>query len=582
MPGGLLALVCYGNENVILNGNPEVTWFYKSFMRHTHFAQEPVQVPLDGPGLLQMDAPIILKAKIPRQGDLLSDLVLRVTLPDVFSKIYFEDTLDASGNPVLSRAYEFQWVRLVGVRLIDTITLTIGGTQVQQFNSDWIAARAVLDLSNSQYAKWRYMVGDVPELFDPASGIYADTTAMMAGQSATPLYPNVMGWRGTTNPSNPTPIQNNAPSIPGRILRIPLGLWFSDYIANSLPLVGLQYHDVEIQIVMRPIRDLYTVLDPSGNRVRPGFKVSPYIPSDQYYQIWNPTLYGPLPNTLNNLYISDTDPQENMRYFLTDISGAVPSNDGWPLNATLEATYTFVREQEQLVFSQKTLRYNVRQMTNFAFYGIKSRATYRLDVHNVSTRIVSFLRRSDAISGRNAWTNLTNWMYPLLTQRPFVTPAVTTPAASGGMPFIVGNGSGGTLAIGRSGLNIPGTQRQIMLSMFITANGQPLFNQQDAAYFSEYVSYRYLQGYGAPYGDYGLATQSEMWPLNTYSFALDGSSIEQPKGTLNTSRIDRLELDIDVAPIPVGANYTYELQTFVEQINFLEITSGMGGLKFAK
>ena len=66
MPGGLLALVCYGNENVILNGNPQVTWFYKSFMRHTHFAQEPVQVPLDGPGLLQMDAPITLKAKSPR------------------------------------------------------------------------------------------------------------------------------------------------------------------------------------------------------------------------------------------------------------------------------------------------------------------------------------------------------------------------------------------------------------------------------------------------------------------------------------------------------------------------------------
>jgi hypothetical protein len=41
-------------------------------------------------------------------------------------------------------------------------------------------------------------------------------------------------------------------------------------------------------------------------------------------------------------------------------------------------------------------------------------------------------------------------------------------------------------------------------------------------------------------------------------------------------------MDVDVEPIPFLANYTYELQVFVETLNFLEISSGMGGLKFAK
>lgn len=41
-------------------------------------------------------------------------------------------------------------------------------------------------------------------------------------------------------------------------------------------------------------------------------------------------------------------------------------------------------------------------------------------------------------------------------------------------------------------------------------------------------------------------------------------------------------MDVDVQPIPKLANYTYDLTVFVETINFLEITSGMGGLKFAK
>jgi hypothetical protein len=53
--------------------------------------------------VLQMDAPILVKAKIPRQGDLLSDLVLRVQVPDIFSKAYISE--DGLGNYVLDRKY---------------------------------------------------------------------------------------------------------------------------------------------------------------------------------------------------------------------------------------------------------------------------------------------------------------------------------------------------------------------------------------------------------------------------------------------------------------------------------------------
>jgi hypothetical protein len=141
---------------------------------------------------------------------------------------------------------------------------------------------------------------------------------------------------------------------------------------------------------------------------------------------------------------------------------------------------------------------------------------------------------------------------------------------------------GATVAIGYAGLNIAGLQRGIIRNSFLLANGQSLFSSQDPSYFTEYVPYRYLKGYAAPFNDLGLATQTEMWPLYVYSFALNASDAEQPTGTLNTSRINRLEIDVDVEPIPVLANYTYELQVYVETLNFLEITNGMGGLKFMK
>ena len=569
MPGGLLSLVCYGNENIIINGNPQTTYFYKSFERYTHFSQEPIQVPMDGPNLLLTDAPILLKTKIPRQGDLLSDLVLRINLPDIFSKAY----LRPSGSSFsIDRQYQFAWVRQIGVRMIDTITFTIGGQIIQQFNSDWISTRAMLDYDGDVYDKWRVMVGDVPECFDPANGIYADPTVPM-GQG----YPNVISWRGT--PNNPMPTQNNSASIPGRILRIPLGLWFSDFPENALPLIGLQYHDCEVTVQLRPIRDLYTILDLSGARVRPGVQtLAPnYLPNgtsvDRYTQIWNQKLYGNIPLNMTNLYGGNADLSGSMKYFLTDISGAVPLVDGWPLNATLEATYTFLQDDVRLMFSSRTLRYNIRQVQAFTFYGIFTRNTYRLDVHNIATRLIFFARRSDAITYRNQSTNLTNWMYTLGSQRPFVTP---TPSATA-YPNSTTTGP-----IGRTGINLQGIQREILLNTFFTANGNALFDSEDNDYFQKYVPFRYMQGNSVAVQALGEATQYEMWPINAYSFSLNGSSVQQPSGTLNTSRIDRLEMDVDVVPIPYLAGYTYNLYTFVETLNFLEISAGLGGLKFAR
>ena len=75
MPGGgLLALVSYGAQNVVLNGNPEFTYFYKVFKRYSHFATESATLPLEGPNELFFDQPIRLRAKIQRIADLMTDL----------------------------------------------------------------------------------------------------------------------------------------------------------------------------------------------------------------------------------------------------------------------------------------------------------------------------------------------------------------------------------------------------------------------------------------------------------------------------------------------------------------------------
>ena len=40
MPGGLIPLVSFGKQNIVINGNPQITYFYKTFKRHSHFSED--------------------------------------------------------------------------------------------------------------------------------------------------------------------------------------------------------------------------------------------------------------------------------------------------------------------------------------------------------------------------------------------------------------------------------------------------------------------------------------------------------------------------------------------------------------
>jgi hypothetical protein len=545
MPGGLLPLVAYGAQNIVINGNPQFSYFRKAFMRHTHFSSEPIQVELTGPNEMMMDAPTLLRAKIPRHGDLVRDMVLRFQLPDIYSKIY----QDESGNLVRT-PHEFAWVRQIGARLIDRVTLTIGGSKIQEFSGDWIATRASLDLDNTQYAKWQYLIGDVPELFDPASGIYADPTGN---------YPNVVKNTATSQ-------QINYPSILGRELRIPLSFFFSDDNSLALPLVALQYHEVEIQLILRPIRDLYTIRDPSGVRLRYGLRSLPYLPSDQYTTVWNPAILGNLPQTLNNRVGSYDDPSGALKHFLVDFNTTIPLSDGWPINASLETTYIYLSEPERIQFASKPLSYLCRQVQYFNYDGISNRDYYDLYCSNLISRLVWITRRSDSLSSRNDWTNLTNWIYSQAVSRPVAYPLVGQYTPTG---------------VGRSGLLIQGLQRNIVRGARLLGNGNELFSFQNTNYFQDYQLYKNIKGGGFPYELNGLLTQTSLWPLFVYSFALNGSDPIQPSGTINASRFNSFQLDLDVEPIPTGAFYTYDLTIFAESYNFVVFNSGMAGLQYA-
>lgn len=127
--GGLLTLVAYGQQNVLLSGNPQMTYFYKAFRRYSHFSMENVTAALEGPSELSYDQSIRLRLKIERVGDLVSDMYFTFRIPDIYSKYITPDP-----NKSFNSQYEFQWTRYLGAAIIQNAAFFVGGQKIQEFD----------------------------------------------------------------------------------------------------------------------------------------------------------------------------------------------------------------------------------------------------------------------------------------------------------------------------------------------------------------------------------------------------------------------------------------------------------------
>lgn len=513
MPGGgLFALVSFGGQNVLLNGNPEMTYWYKTFRRYTHFAEESYTIACDGPDQLLYDQDIQVRAKIKRVGDLVRDMYFVFRLPDIYSK-YIDPAVRAA-------QYNFAWANYIGCRLIRNVALIVGGQKIQEFSGKYIATKALMDLDQDALAKWKTLVGETPELTNPALGIYG-------GGSESVGYPTV--YRDDT-----AAVQVNRPSIFGQDIYVPLPFWCCENPSLALPLVALQYHEVEIQLTLRPIWDLYTILDSMGNRVRPGY----YMNADQVtaYQTNNPTY-----NTIDS---SDT----LINNFLVDIGFTAPPLNTWDFQPRFMATYVWLTDEERKVFGSTPLNYLVYQVQIYKAPPFSNRQLFDLNAHNPATRLLIGAERSDTWY-RNELVNFTNWW----TKSP---PYNATPNVPPWVNYIYATGRG-----------VPQGQRNIINTLRVIGDGNELQEEKSAAYFEKITPWKYATGLPPP-------------GLLLYPFSLHSPTV-QPSGSINCSRIRLFELDVNPWPLPQDTNYVYDLTVFIETINWFTVSGGMGGLKYA-
>ena len=79
MPGGLIQIVAYGAQDLYLTGIPEITFFKYIYKRYTNFATEFIELNFDGEKNFGQD----ISCNIPKDGDLINQMILKITLPEV-------------------------------------------------------------------------------------------------------------------------------------------------------------------------------------------------------------------------------------------------------------------------------------------------------------------------------------------------------------------------------------------------------------------------------------------------------------------------------------------------------------------
>lgn len=517
MPGGgLLNLVFYGAQNVLLSGNPDMTYFYRVFKKYTHFSLETTSKLMDGPTDFPYDTSVQLRARVDRVGDLASDMYFSFDIPAIYSKYRSDRTID--------QQTQFQWVRYLGAAAIQSVYITVGPNKIQEFTGEYLMARALIDYPKDKFEKWQQLVGDVPELTNPAEGLYGNKV-IGGGQ-----YPTVYA-----DDTNPATAQNNTPSIPSYTVYVPLPFWFTEE-GQALPLVGLQSYTVDVTVNLTPSQQLYTVLDASGYRMNPNYRV---LSSKESIQRNIPS------------FASSTDSTMQIRNFFVDVGYQPSQLNTFACNPTLHTTYVFLPEKERLLFATKPLTYLCRQVTQVPFPEIISNQLLQLEIHNPITRLVMIPRRSDSIRYRNQMENVTNWWnYP---QRPKIPTQVLNNSI-----LIEENTA--------TGVFVPNTQLDIVQALRVLCDGNEIQEIKPNSFYTRITPYRYLDG-------------GSDRKLPIYSFELHSPSA-QPSGSINSSRIRRFQVDLQVYPLPPNTTYIYSMNIYVESLNFFLVESGMGNVKY--
>jgi len=206
MGGALLDLVAKGGQDVYFISNPQISFFKKVYKRHTNFSIEYNKFFLD----TDADFGKMTRIFIPKKGDLIKNIYLHLQLPNLIP----------NGDAV-------SYINFIGYNIIDYIEIYMGGTLIDRHTGEWLYIWNELRIIEAKKRAYYEMVG----------GHQFNSYSSYSGNQ-------------------------------GGIYIIPLSFWFGDDISQAIPMVAMQYSEVEIRIKFKEFDKLWVSSDgnaPVGN-----------------------------------------------------------------------------------------------------------------------------------------------------------------------------------------------------------------------------------------------------------------------------------------------------------------------------
>ena len=582
MGGGLMQLVAYGAQDVYLTGNPQITFWKVTYRRYTNFAIESIEQTFNG----QADFGRRVQCTISRNGDLAYRTYLQVTLPEINQLMGIASFAAGVGSGVYAR-----WLDFPGEQLIAQVEVEIGGQRIDRQYGDWMHIWNQLTMTCEQTPGYFKMIGNVTQLTFITDPSFAEVDGPC----------DSLAPRQVCAPRN---------ALPETTLYIPLQFWFCTNPGLALPLIALQYHEVKINLDIRPIDEcLWAVTTLSCNTQPSTGAAGQFVPGRPVPAAiaYNQSLVAA------SLYVDyvflDTDERRRFaqnphEYLITQLQFTGDESVGSSSNKIKLNFNHPVKELIWVVQPDQNVDYCSSLVCDALLFKVLGAQPFNYTdaIDALPNAIHAFggpseVSRRDYIDSRGLFQDAGALDYEIppgftgywhgegnpYNEPNFGGPAITRPNNLDIDPGLLAqlalessagdhnNGSSvsdaGTFVLTETSLDMHCWGLNPVVTAKLQLNGQDRFSEREGTYFS------WVQ----PYQSH---TRTPDEGINVYSFALRPEE-HQPSGTCNFSRIDNATLQLVLSNATVEGTKTAKVRVYATNYNVLRIMSGMGGLAYS-
>jgi hypothetical protein len=539
MGGGLMQLVAYGAQDVYLTGNPQITFWKVTYRRHTNFAMESIEQTFNG----QADFGRRVQCTVSRNGDLAYRTYLQVTLPEI--------NQSDNGGSTTDKVYA-RWLDNPGHQLISQVEVEIGGQRIDKQYGDWMHIWNQLTLTSEQEAGFHKMIGNTTQLT----------------YLTDPAFAKVATACSSANVPNATCAPRQA--LPETTLYIPLEFWFCRNPGLALPLIALQYHEVKINIELRPMDEcLWAVTginDAGASTVKQTNAYSKSLVAASLY--------------VDYVFL-DTDERRRMaqnphEYLIEQLQFTGDESIGSSSN---KVKLNFNHPCKEIIWVVQPDA-NVSYCDSFVSSEILN-AALGAQPFNYTDAVDALPNSIRAFSSTTQLTAGGNDNSVIDASGLFKDPTAGSGTAggdlsaapvgsiSGAFPQSVNNGvsDAGAFVLAETALDMHCWGENPVVTAKLQLNGQDRFSEREGTYFDLVQPFQHH-------------TRHPDTGINVYSFALRPEE-HQPSGTCNFSRIDNATLQLVVSAAAISGAATAKVRVYATNYNVLRVMSGMGGLAYS-